>query len=409
MKLAYIYQHFATNEGSSGTRAYDVGRHLVGQGHDVTMICGRFELSGLEPMPPWQLFRHEEVAGMRVVVCNIPYRNKMGIPARMRAFFGFAALATWAVVREPDLDIVFGTSTPLTVGLPTRIGAALKRVPYVFEVRDLWPEDLVAAGRLKPGAQLRFWEWLERFSYARAQKILLVSRGFHDRLLERGFDPERLQTLLLGGDPELFGALEPNRSFLEQHGLGGRFVAVYAGAHGDANGLIQLVEAAEELRDREDIAIVLIGEGGSRPDLVAEVERRGLTNIHLLPSMPKSELVHVLAACDAGLMILKQIVRPRWVTPNKLFDYLFAGLPVLVNFAGTTAELVEDEGVGVAVEPGSAQALAEQLRSWADDRQAARDLGQKARAVALEKFDRAAVARELGAVLEAALGDRRKR
>jgi len=293
------------------------------------------------------------------------------------------------------------------VGLPTRIGAALKRVPYVFEVRDLWPEDLVAAGRLKPGAQLRFWEWLERFSYARAKKILLVSRGFHDRLIERGFDPGRVQTLLLGGDSGLFETLEPNRAFLEERGLGEKFVAVYAGAHGDANGLIQLVEAAELLREREDISIVLVGEGGTRGELLAEVERRGLDNIHLLPAMPKSELVHVLAACDAGLMILKQIVRPRWVTPNKLFDYLFAGLPVLVNFAGTTAELVEDDGVGVAVEPGSASALAEQLRAWADDREGAAALGEQGRRVAFDRYDRRAIARDLAEILQTAVSERR--
>jgi glycosyltransferase involved in cell wall biosynthesis len=402
VKLAYINQHFATNAGSTGTRAYDVGRHLLAQGHEVTMICGIFELSGLAPMPPWRLFRTQWVEGMKVIVCNVPYSNKMGIPRRIWAFFGFAALATWAVFREDRLDVVFGTSTPLTVGLPTRIGAALKRVPYVFEVRDLWPEDLVAAGRLKEGPQLRFWEWLERFSYARAKKIVLVSKGFHDRLIERGFSPERLETLLLGGDSALFEALTPDRDFLDERGLGGKFVAIYTGAHGDANGLFQLLDAAELLRDRQDIAIILIGDGGSRAGLMAEVESRGLTNIHLLPAMPKVALVPVLAACDVGLMILKQIERPRWVTPNKLFDYLFAGLPVLVNFAGTTADLVEDEGVGAAVEPGSAEALAAQLCAWADEPAAARSLGVRARELALARYDRKAIAQRLAEILDPA-------
>jgi len=399
VKLAYIYQHFATNAGSTGTRAYDVGRHLVADGHDVTMICGLFELSGLAPMAPWRLFRVEWVDGIKVVVCNVPYSNKMGIPKRVWAFFGFALLATIAILRERNLDVIFGTSTPLTVGLPTRVGAALKRVPYVFEVRDLWPEDLVAAGRLKEGAQLRFWEWLERFSYARAKKIVLVSKGFHDRLLERGFAADRLETLLLGGDSALFADLSPDRAYLEGHGLGDKFVAVYTGAHGDANGLFALVEAAGLLRDRPDIAIVLIGDGGRRADLVTAVEEAGLTNIHLLPAMPKVELAPVLAACDVGLMILKPIVRPRWVTPNKLFDYLFAGLPVLVNFAGTTAELVEDERVGSAVTPGDPSALADQLRSWADSPDQARALGERGRVLALERFDRKAIAHRLAEIL----------
>jgi glycosyltransferase involved in cell wall biosynthesis len=399
VKLAYIYQHFATNAGSTGTRAYDVGRHLVAAGHEVTMICGLFELSGLAPMSWWQLFRTEWVDGIKVVVCNVPYSNKMGIPKRLWAFFGFAALATLALVRERGLDVVFGTSTPLTVGLPTRVGAALKRVPYVFEVRDLWPEDLVAAGRLKEGPQLRFWEWLERFSYARAKKIVVVSQGFHDRLTERGFEGSRLETLLLGGDSALFADPEPNSAFLEANGLGDKFVAVYTGAHGDANGLFALLEAAELLRDREDIAIVLIGDGGRRSDLIAAVGQAELTNVYLLPAMPKVDLAPVLAACDVGLMILKPIVRPRWVTPNKLFDYLFAGLPIVVNFAGTTADLVQDEQVGVAVTPASAAALAGQLRSWADDPDTARAMGARGRALAMERFDRKAIALRLAEIL----------
>jgi len=404
MKLAYVYQHFATNAGSTGTRAYDVGRHLVDAGHDVTIVCGLFELSGLEPMPPWRLFRTEWTDGMKVVVCNVPYSNKMGIPRRMWAFSGFAALATWALVREEGLEVVFGTSTPLTVGVPTRVGAALRRIPYVFEVRDLWPEDLVAGGRLKGGPQLWFWEWLERFSYRKAKKIVLVSKGFHDRLLERGFAPERLETLLLGADASLFEKVEPNHEFLERHGLGGKFVAIYGGAHGDANGLFQLVDAAEELRDRDDIAIVLIGDGGRRADLLAEVEKRGLTNIHLLPAMPKVELVPVLAACDVGLLVLKQINRPFWVTPNKLFDYLFAGLPVLVNFAGTTADLVEELQVGAAVTPGSSKALAAQLLAWADDPASVKELGKRGKKLALERFDRKAIAARLAQILSEALG-----
>jgi glycosyltransferase involved in cell wall biosynthesis len=205
--------------------------------------------------------------------------------------------------------------------------------------------------------------------------------------------------LLLGADSELFADVEPNRAFLDAHGLGDKFVAVYTGAHGDANGLFALIEAAELLKDREDIAIVLIGDGGTRADLIAAVGQAGLTNVHLLPSMPKVELAPVLVACDVGLLILKPIVRPRWVTPNKLFDYLFAGLPVLVNFAGTTADLVEQEQVGAAVASNSAVALAAQLRSWADEPEVARAIGARGRALSVERFDRKAIASRLAEIL----------
>ena len=130
MKLAYIHQHFATNAGSTGTRGYDVARHLVAAGHDVTMICGLFELSGLAPMAPWRLFRVEWVDGIKVVVCNVPYSNKMGIPKRVWAFFVYAFLATVAILRERNLDVIFGTSTPLTVGLPVDTAMVVFHLAY---------------------------------------------------------------------------------------------------------------------------------------------------------------------------------------------------------------------------------------------------------------------------------------
>ncbi len=400
MKIIYIHQHFVTSEGTSGTRSFDVSRHLTEMGHEVTVICGVHEQSGLAPVPWWKLSHTRNFSGVKVVVCRAHYSNKQRVSARLWSFLKFACLATLACIRERSADLIFATSTPLTVGIPGRVGAAVKRIPYVFEVRDLWPEDLLAAGRIKPGVQFKLWEWLESFSYKKARKILLVSEGFHARLIERGFAPERLRTILLGADARYYVDAQPDAKFLERHGLAGKTIAVYAGAHGDANGLIQVIEAAERLRDRPDIAIVLIGDGKVKPDLVETVAERKLDNVHLLSPVPKRDLPGVLTGCHIGLMILKQIVRPRWVTPNKIFDYMFAGLPTIVNFAGTTAELVEKEGVGVASEPGSAEDLAAKIRYFADHPDERDAIARHARRIALEKFDRKVIAGQLADVFE---------
>ncbi len=409
MKLIYIHQYFVTNEGTSGTRSYDVSKYLVEMGHAVTMICGLHEQSSLPRMPWWRLFRTQWIDGIKVVACNTYYSNKLGVPARLWAFLKFAMLSTIACLLERKADLIFATSTPLTVGIPARIGAAIKRIPYVFEVRDLWPEDLLDAGRIKPGLQYKAWEWLERFSYAKAAKILLVSRGFHDRLLQRGFPPERLETILLGADGGLFRNVTPDHEYMAQHGLAGKTVAVYTGAHGDANGLFQVIDAAERLRDRPDIAIVLIGDGKMREALKADVARRGLTNVHLLDPVPKHRLPGILAACHIGLMILKQITRPRWVTPNKIFDYMFSGLPSIVNFAGTTADMVVADGTGVASVPGSADDLAAKIAYWADHPEERAAVGRRAREVAWRKYDRQMIARQLCDVFETVLRTGRPR
>src|SRR5262245_49490341 len=143
MNLIYIHEYFVTNEGTSGTRSYDVAKYLVQWGHRVTMITGLHEQSGLARLPWWRLFAEQNIDGIRVVTCNAFYSNKLRVVARMWAWMKFAALATWVCLRTRGADLIFATSTPPTVGIPARIGSALKRIPYVFEVRDLWPEDLL--------------------------------------------------------------------------------------------------------------------------------------------------------------------------------------------------------------------------------------------------------------------------
>ena len=407
MKLIYIHQYFVTNEGTSGTRSYDVSKYLVEMGHQVTMICGVHDQSSLAPPPWWKLSRTEWIDGIKVVICRAHYSNKLKVPARLWCWMKFAAIATIGCLRERCADLIFATSTPPTVGIPARIASAILRIPYVFEVRDLWPEDLLAAGRIKQGLQYKIWEMLELFCYKKARKILLVSKGFHDRLLERGFDPARLETILLGADGSLFKSAQPDHEYIERNGLAGKTIAVYTGAHGDANGLAQLIDAAEHLRDRPDIAIAMIGEGKMREGLKAMAADRKLTNVFLLDSVPKLKLPGILVACHIGLMILKQITRPRWVTPNKIFDYMFAGLPSIVNFPGTTAEMVEADGVGLASVPGSAEDLAAKIRHWADHPEERAAVGRHAREVAWSKYDRKMIACQLAGVFEGCLPQRR--
>jgi glycosyltransferase involved in cell wall biosynthesis len=408
MHILYIHQYFVTPDGTTGTRSYDVSKYFLEMGHHVTVITGWHEQSGLASLPWYRLFRTQWVDGIQVVVCNVSYSNKMRVPARLWSFIGFVLLGTLACLRQRGVDIIFGTSTPLTVGVPSRVAGAIKRVPYVFEVRDLWPEDLLAAGRIKPGVQYRVWEWLERFSYKKAKRILLVSRGFHDRLLERGFAPQRLETVLLGADGALFRDLHPDHAFFRERGLDGKTIAIYTGAHGDANGLFQVLDAAEHLRDRDDIAVILMGDGKMKPAIQEAVRDRDLTNVHLFEPVPKHRLPDILSACHVGLMILKQITRPRWVTPNKVFDYMFSGLPSIVNFPGTTAQLVEADGTGVASRPGDAADLAAKIRHWADHPDERAAIGRRAREIAFDKYDRRMVAKRLAEIFQEVLDESRK-
>ncbi|MBN2562305.1 MAG: glycosyltransferase family 4 protein [Phycisphaerae bacterium] len=407
MHIIYIHQHFCTSEGSGGTRSYDVSRHLVSMGHKVTVICGVLDISGLEMAPWYRPFRRCCMDGFDVIICNVLYSNAQGFMARLWSFLWFAFLASIAamLVREPD--VVFATHTPLTVGIPGFVAARAQRVPFIFEVRDLWPESDIISGNLKENWFTRCVEALEVFLYAKADKILLVSPGFEKRLLERGYPRAKLRTVLLGADGDIFTELRPNVEFRSEYGLEGKKVAVYTGVHGRANGLDYVLDAAERLKDRQDVAFVLVGDGMEKPRLVRRAEEMGLTNVRFVDYVPKTELPGILAVCDIGLMILAN-VGERPVTPNKIFDYMFVGLPSIVNFAGPTIDMVRADGTGTYADPARPEDLAERVVYWAEHPDEAKAVGVRAREVAYAKYDRRRIAGQLAETFEQVRTDWKK-
>lgn len=408
MKILFIHQHFVTTAGVGATRSHDICRYLAERGHQVTVVCGYAATRGLPPVGRFHLWRTHVMDGFKVIICNATYVQTMTGPRRMLAFLWFAFIATLAGLRERGLNLVFATSTPLTVVIPGVIVSKLKRKPYVFEARDLWPEDNVAAGTIKEGSLLhRFLLFLERVSYREARQITVVSEGFYKRLLERGIPKNKLNLIPLGADGEKFAQAVANDRPFREKGLEGKKIAIYTGTHGYTNGLFQLIDAAELLKQREDIAIVLFGKGSKKPELIEDAKRRGLSNVHFFDPIPIGELVNVMAACHMGLIVFRQISRPRWLTPNKFYDYCFSALPSIVNFAGTTAEIVQREKIGLACEPGSAQALADAIIHYADNEAERKETGERAKAFCWENYDRKNISGAVDELFSKSLVDNR--
>jgi len=339
--------------------------------------------------------------GIDVILCNVLYSNHQGVLLRTLSFAKFALLATIALcLFVPKVDVVFATSLPLTVGIPGYVGARWHRASFVFEVRDICPESDVIAGYLEQGSVLeRILAFLEWFFYVKADRILLVSPGFQKRLAERGYAPAKLRTVLLGADGSLFRDINPDTDFRPKHGLGDATLAVYTGAHGIANGLDYVLQAAELLRNRNDIIFVLIGDGNRKSQLIDAAREKNLTNIRFIDPVPKTQLPAILMTCNIGLMILRD-VGERPVTPNKIFDYMFAGLPSIVNFRGPTIEMVQSDGTGLFADPSHPEELAHRLECWADDPGQVRKIGERARRIAFEKYDRWRIAEKLLSVFE---------
>ncbi len=401
MRIVYIHQHFMTNRGTGGTRSYDVAKNMVKAGHQVHMITGIYDTSGLEPMRWYRLFRRENIDGIEVTVCNVTSSNRFSSFKRSMGYLWFAFLATIAAISVRKPDLIFATSTPLTVGIPGYVAAKLKAVPFVFEVRDIWPESFIRSGWVT-GKELsiRLMARLEVFLYNHAVKILLVSPGFEKRLIERGFPAEKMKTVLLGADGAVFQNVKPDERFLEKHNLKGKTIAIFTGAHGKSNGLYYVLDAAECSRGRPDIAYVMIGDGYEKQNLIRAARHRLLDNVVFANPVPKDDLPGILAVCHIGLMILRYIGEPRPVTPNKIFDYMFMAMPSLVNFEGSAIDMVRTDGSGLYVDPTKPQDLADKVTMLADNPQLRAELGDHGQKAAWKRYDRTIIATQLIKVFE---------
>lgn len=384
MKILYLHQHFSTPKGASGTRSYEMAKRLVARGHQVTMVCGSFGTGHTGLSGEFVKGKRQGlVDGIQVIELQLPYSNHDGFLKRSLTFLKFSLLNV-RIVLQQDFDLLFATSTPLTVAVPGILGKWLKRKPFVFEVRDLWPELPKAMGVIKNPVILKLMDWLESLAYKSADACIGLSPGIVEGIKHK--QPNKKVAMIPNGcDLELF---EPQATENTNTGL----TAVFTGTHGLANGLDILLDVAKELKARSetDIVIRLVGEGKCKPALQRDAEKSGLLDIlEFEPARPKHELQQLFAEADLGLMILANIPAFYYGTsPNKFFDYLSAGLPVLNNYPGWLADMIQQNNLGKAVAADDAKAFADALVYLRDNKQELTENSRNARALAEREFGR---------------------
>jgi glycosyltransferase involved in cell wall biosynthesis len=401
VRLLYFHQHFATPKGSSGTRSYEFARALIARGHQVTMICGAHKLSGLDlPYDEAKGWHRGNVDGIDVISLPLAYSNRDSLVRRGWTFLRFA-LRSIRLALELDYDLVFATSTPITAVIPGLAAKWLRGKPFVFEVRDLWPELPRALGLRNPFV-LGGMSLLEFLGYRSADACIGLSPGIVEGIRARA--DERLPVAMIpnGCDLELFHPAK--RARLTLPGIGSDdFVAGFTGAHGVANGLDALLAVAEELKRRGDtrVKLAFIGDGKEKERLAAKAGELGLTNCLFFPPVPKTELGAITASLDCGLMVLRDVPAfYRGTSPNKFFDYIAAGIPVVNNYPGWLAGLITEYRCGIVVPPGNAAAFADALQSLASNAEARRAMGAAARSLAEKEFARPILADRFIAALE---------
>ncbi|EPC04202.1 hypothetical protein L861_02495 [Litchfieldella anticariensis FP35 = DSM 16096] len=400
MEIIYLHQYFNTPGMNGSTRSYELARRLVSRGHRVRMLTSWREDDGRRD---WFVTDEE---GIEVHWLPVPYDNVMSYAQRLRSFFRFAIGAARRATKLSG-DLVFATSTPLTIALPAVFASRRQRCPMVFEVRDLWPEMPIAVGALRHPMLIRMARELERFAYRNAARVVALSPGMRDGVVAAGYEPSRIRVIPNSCDLELFtsdpSAIERFR--LTHPELAGGKILLYAGTLGRINGVEYLAHLAAVCRETiPSLRVVIIG-GGAEVEKVRQLSRKlGVLGQHLFmyPHMTKQGIVDAFAAADLAISCFIELPEMEKNSANKFFDALASGTPVAINYGGWQAELIEQSGAGLVLSRDPPQA-ALQLREWFADSAGQKRAAAKALELARTRFSRDRLTDELEALLKETL------
>lgn len=394
MHILYFHQHFSTPQGSVGIRSYQMARALIRHGHSVSMVCGSYKGGQTGLTDAFVKGRREGlVDGINVIELALSYSNSDGFLKRFMTFAKFA-IKSVGIALSAKYDVVFATTTPLTAGIPGIFARWLRGKPFVFEVRDLWPELPREMGVIKNPIILWMMGVLEWVSYRSAHRCVALSPGIAKGIEKCGVAAEKITLVPNGCDIEIFN--DPKAKPWRPKGVAEKdLMAVFSGTQGQANGLDDVLDAAAQLKRRKvkNIKLVLVGQGKLTSHLKARVEAESLDNVLMLPPVPKNELAGLFKSTDIGMQCLANIPAFYYGTsPNKFFDYISAGLPVLNNYPGWVAGMVESNKCGFAIEPQNPNAFADALQKAASDKAkggtALKRMGKNSFKLAKTEFDR---------------------
>ena len=388
MHILLIHQAFASLDEAGGTRHYEIARNLVAHGHHVTIITSPVNyLTGhsRDKRMHWKEIETPEpgITILRVYVYPALHRSFFH---RLINFFSFMFSSFFVGLGVKNVDAVWGTSPPIFQGWTAWCLARLKRVPFLFEIRDLWPEFAIGIGVLKNKVLIKMSYWLESFLYRHADQIVVNSPGFIPFVTRQG--GKNIELVPNGVDPSMFNPQNDGHLFRQEHQLEKAFIVLYAGAHGISNDLEVVLNAAKLCEGQAEVQFIFVGDGKEKANLIKRSEDLELKNVKFLPSVPKSQMDEVLAAADVCIAILKPLDLYKTTYPNKVFDYLAAARPVILAIDGVIRQVVEEGKAGIFVPPGDAEAMAETIKFLAADRSATRRMGLNGRDFVVQHFNR---------------------
>ncbi len=364
MRILFIGHYFPPEVNAPANRTHEHAREWVRQGHQVTVITGvpNHPHGQLAPGYENRLIQEETMDGIRVIRTWMYLTANAGFFRRIANFVLFGLAAVLASLRVEKPDVVVSTTPQFFAGLAGAIAARIKGVPFVLEVRDLWPESIVQLGQLRNERIIALLETIESWLYRSADGIVVNTRSFIDHILRRGVDRDRIELVYNGIDQDLFYPRPKDPELLARHGLENRFVVAYIGTLGLAHGLETVLDTAEQMRDQSDVAFALIGDGADRARLEEEIRERKLENVSLLGLQPRDTIPAWIASVDVSLVMLRDLPVFETVIPSKTFEFLAEECPVIVAAKGEIRRMVDEAKAGFTIDPGNPAQLAEAIR-----------------------------------------------
>ncbi len=401
MRILFLSDNFPPESNAPASRLYEHARYWIEEGHEVTVVtCAPNFPEGKVYDGYANKWHHvETIDGIRVVRVKTYITANAGFLKRTLDYMSFMGSGVLASLFEERPDVVVATSPQFFAAVGGWALSALRRLPFVFEVRDLWPASIVAVGAMKDSPAIRFLEQLELFLYRRADAIVAVTSSFRDDIMSRGITGDKIEIVRNGADLSWCAPRAKDAQLSAEYDLADKFVVGYLGTHGMAHGLTTVLDAADRLRDRGDIAFFLAGSGAERAALEQQVIDRGLDNVKMIPRQPKERVAALWSLCDLALIPLRDDPVFATVLPSKLFEAMGNGVPVLMSLpAGEATALVESTACGVTIGPEDATAMATVVAELADDPARLEQLKTNALAAAPE-FSRKKQASRLATIL----------
>jgi glycosyltransferase involved in cell wall biosynthesis len=394
MNILFLSHYFPPEVNAPATRTFEHCKEWVRQGHQVTVVsCVPHHPMGKAYSGYSNKWIHVEYTnGIKAIKVLTYITANEGFLKRTVNYIIYMLMAILLAPFLSRADVVISTSPQFFNGLAGYFVSRIKRAPWVLEIRDLWPESIVAVGAIKNRRLINVLESIERFVYRKADHVVAVTYAFKDHIRKVGGRKIDVLVLRNGVDLNAFNDTPIDRELEKQWGLHNKFVAAYVGTHGMAHGLETILDAAEILKDNQKIIFLLVGDGADKAHLINESQRRGLRNVILKEQQPKHKMPLIWAMTDVSLVLLKKLDLFKTVIPSKIFESMAMQKPIILGVEGEARSIVEESGAGMCIEPESAVSLAGAVLELSEKKQHYEQLSLAGRKYVEKKFNRVEIA-----------------